>query len=194
MNKYFFTLSSGTDLVFDSWKQVYMSIQFTPSWKGFQVLEGLLGEHNVSLSSHSSCVAEQKLTFPCHWERVDIINMPIEGYFENRAEECRERILRSCPCPYHFNLLVAMVYNLGLAFHLYARQLHDRESCVTMLNQSHNLYSQAKRLHATYGSDCLNTNYLENNMNHLHNILRLECGSQAQQPSNEYNLIKIDAR
>ena len=141
--------------------------------EGFQILEGLLGQHDLSLTQDSS--PHTPVTLPCHClEPVDVIRMPIDDSFEFREAQGRMRRLRGCPLPYHFDLLVTMTYNLALAFHLHANQLHDPETFISMLRQSKNLYMQARRLHELYGSDVLNTNTLENNLLHLQYMLQLE--------------------
>ncbi|CAJ1965181.1 unnamed protein product [Cylindrotheca closterium] len=145
------------------------------SWlEGFQGLEGILMQYDISLSQHDD--VESKVNIPCRLKReqMGVIRIPLDDVFLNRESEGRIRRLRGCPCPYHFNLLVIMTYNLALAFHLHANQLHDGESYVSMLRQSRNLYLQARRLHSTYGSDVLDTSCLENNLLHLHQMMDLE--------------------
>lgn len=151
--------------------------------EGFQPLESLLGQYEITLTQH---VDNDKANTPLHLQQqqqqVHPIQTPLDDAFGNREDEGRTRRLRGCPCPYHFNLLVIMIYNLALAFHLHANQLDDRETYRSMLRQSRNLYSQAGRLHATYGSDVLNMSFLENNLLHLHHILDLEIHGPGKSP------------
>jgi hypothetical protein len=139
--------------------------------EGFETLEVLLKQYGVTLNQVDPIADVWFHTFVNEDESIQVDEHPLDGNFEDREETGRSRSSSGCPCPYHYDLLLAMIYNLGLAYHLYALKQQHRESYLAALHQSFNLYMQAKRLSATHDAPILIRRSLENNLCHAHIML-----------------------
>eukprot|EP00980_Cylindrotheca_fusiformis_P021376 scaffold8252_cov92-Cylindrotheca_fusiformis.AAC.5 len=141
--------------------------------EGFQTLEVLLGTYGVKLNKED---LTEEVCFPISDTAVNSIQVdgnPIDGNFENRKEMEGARTQSGCPCPYHYDLLLAMIYNLGLAYHLYALEEQRTQdfTAAAALNESFNLYKQAKRLLQNNDSKLMIHRSLENNLHHVFILL-----------------------
>jgi hypothetical protein len=161
--------------------------------EGFETLEVLLGQYGVTLNQVDPNADVWFCTSVNGVESIQVDLYPLDGSFEDREETGRSRISSGCPCPYHYDLLLAMIYNLGLAYHLYALKQRNRESYLAALHQSFNLYMQAKRLSATHDSPILIRRSLENNLCHLHIMLHTkEIDRKATLSSEVYPLPQVE--
>eukprot|EP00980_Cylindrotheca_fusiformis_P021378 scaffold8252_cov92-Cylindrotheca_fusiformis.AAC.7 len=133
--------------------------------EGFQTLERLLEDYGFNLKEEGPDTLK-RLTSCVNCEAIEADAHPFDGNFLDREELRRTRILNGCPFPYHYDLILAMIYNLGLAYHMYA--LQQKTNSVPALHQSIHLYRAAQQLATRHDSSILICRSLENNLSHVH--------------------------